>query len=202
MQMVNEALRKGWTETRAVVRTSHKSEISFEINACIIMSALRSRCGHYIFAQWSANTGRNKSQSAHHRTTLSGCIFATSTIGKIVKQQYLPHMSLQYGELRPTNGWDLLASLGHPSKFQRVSRRGSVTARHSSSGRQRKFAALNRGRNLYSAGRPSRWALAHILVFLLVFERKYFAGWVGSAMRVLLQNCSVGLLLLVLYWIL
>jgi len=26
--------------------------------------------------------------------------------------------------------------LGHPSKFQRVSRLGSVTARHSSSGRQ------------------------------------------------------------------
>jgi len=30
-----------------------------------------------------------------------------------------------------------LASLEHPSKFQRVSRLGSVTARHSSSGRQR-----------------------------------------------------------------
>ena len=27
-------------------------------------------------------------------------------------------------------------------------------------------AALNRGRHLYSAGRPSRWALAHILVLL------------------------------------
>ena len=38
-------------------------------------------------------------------------------------------------------------------------------ARHSSSGRQRNFAALNRGRHLYSAGRPSRWALAHISSF-------------------------------------
>jgi len=28
-------------------------------------------------------------------------------------------------------------------------------------------AALNRGRHLYSAGRPSRWALAHILVAIL-----------------------------------
>ena len=53
---------------------------------------------------------------------------------------------------------------GHPSKFQRLSRLGSVTARHSSSGRQPKFAALNRGRHLHSAGWPSRWALAHILV--------------------------------------
>ena len=71
-------------------------------------------------------------------------------------------MSRWYGELRPNNGWDLLVSLGNPCKFQRVSRLGSVTARHSSSGRQPNFAALNRGRHLYSAGRPSRWALAHI----------------------------------------
>ena len=43
----------------------------------------------------------------------------------------------------------------------------------STSGRQINFAALNRGRELCSAGRPSRWALAHILVssyfFLLLF---------------------------------
>jgi len=38
------------------------------------------------------------------------------------------------------------------------------TARHSSSGRQSNFAAFNRGRHLYWSGRPSRWALAHILV--------------------------------------
>ena len=50
----------------------------------------------------------------------------------------------------------------HPSKFQRVSRLASVTARHSSSGRQPNFAALNTGRHLYLAGWPSRWALAHI----------------------------------------
>ena len=84
---------------------------------------------------------------------------------KIVKQQYVLQMSPQYGERRPTNGSDLLASLGHPMKFQQVSPLGSVIARHSICGRQRNFAALNRGRHLYSVGRPSRWALAHILVF-------------------------------------
>jgi len=68
-------------------------------------------------------------------------------------------MSLQYGELQPTNGGDRLASLGHPIIFQRVSRLGSV--RHCSSGSQPNFAALNRGRQLYLAGRPSRLALAH-----------------------------------------
>jgi len=57
-----------------------------------------------------------------------------------------------------------IVSLGHPSKFQRVWRLGSITSWHSSSGRQPNFAALNRGRHLYSAGRPLRWALAHILV--------------------------------------
>ena len=84
---------------------------------------------------------------------------------KIVKQQclYLLHMSshVKHGELRPTNGWGRFGSLGHPCKFQRVSHLGSVTARLSS-GRQPDFAALNRGHHLYSAGRPSRWALAHI----------------------------------------
>ena len=35
----------------------------------------------------------------------------------------------------------------------------------SSSGRQTNFAALNRGHHLCSAGRPSGWALAHILVY-------------------------------------
>jgi len=86
-----------------------------------------------------------------------------STIGKkLVKQQYLLHMSLQYAEVRPTNSWDLLASLVHHSKLQRVLRHGSVTARHSSSGRQPNFAALNKGRHLYLAGRPSRWAFAQI----------------------------------------
>jgi len=49
---------------------------------------------------------------------------------KLVKQQYVLHMSPQYGELRPTNGWDPFVSLGHPCKFQRVSRLGSVTALH------------------------------------------------------------------------
>jgi len=58
---------------------------------------------------------------------------------------------------------EIVQSLGHPYKFQPVSRLGSVIAWHSSSGRQPNFAALNRWRHLYSAGRPSHWAVAHIL---------------------------------------
>jgi len=48
----------------------------------------------------------------------------------------------------------------------------SVTARQSSRGRQPNFAALSRGRHRYSAGRPSRWAMAHILV-LSFFPRLF-----------------------------
>jgi len=39
-----------------------------------------------------------------------------------------------------TNGWDLLASLGHPCKFQRVSRLAFVTAATSLTGGQPNFA--------------------------------------------------------------
>ena len=44
------------------------------------------------------------------------------------------------------------------------------------SGRQSNFAPLNRGRHLCSAGRPSGWALAHILVFLVFFISLFCCG--------------------------
>jgi len=59
---------------------------------------------------------------------------------KVVKWQYLLYMSLQYGELQPTNVWDLLANFEHPIKFQRVSRLGFVTAPTSLNGGQQNFA--------------------------------------------------------------
>jgi len=64
-----------------------------------------------------------------------------SIIGKNrpIKQQYLK-MSSRYSELRPTNGWYRLASLGHPSKFQRVSRLAFVTALTSFNEGQPNFA--------------------------------------------------------------
>ena len=83
-------------------------------------------------ARW--NTGRKKdAKIGHLRTTAKLCqaissqLRHVSTIGKKpVKQQYPLHMLSQYGELRPTNGRDRLAGLGHPSKFQRGSPLGSV----------------------------------------------------------------------------
>jgi len=58
--------------------------------------------------------------------------------------------------------------LGHPCKFQQVLHLGSVTAWHSSSGHQPNFPELNRGRHLYSAGRPWRWAHSSIVVYSVI----------------------------------
>ena len=85
-----------------------------------------------------SNTGRKKVANNRHlgtiaqlRRAISSQLRHIATIGKkLVKQQYVLHMSAQYGELRPTGSWDRLTSLGHPCKFQRVSRLGSVYARH------------------------------------------------------------------------
>ena len=125
-------------------------------------------------ARWKHGTqkSRQKSPSGHHCTILSGYIFATKAHidnrKKLVKQLHVLHMSPQYGELRPTGSWDWSGSLRHPCKFQRVSRLGSVTAQHL-------VVALNRGRHLCSAGRPSRWALAHILVLCMLTDKAAFS---------------------------
>ena len=74
--------------------------------------------------QFAENTGRKngqKSPSANHRKlcrAISSQLRHVSTIGELLEQQYLLHMSSQYGKPRPTNGWHQLVSLGHPSKFE------------------------------------------------------------------------------------
>jgi len=98
--------------------------------------------------QLAAKSGRKNYAKNHHLRTIvqlcraiSSQVRHVSTIRKkLVKWQYLFHMSSQYGDLRPTNGWDLLASLGHPSKFQRVLRLGFVTAPTSLNRGQPNFA--------------------------------------------------------------
>ena len=75
----------------------------------------------------------------------------------------LVHYVYTFWGLLPPNGIlpDAKFTLRPSDAFSYI---GSVTARQSSSRRQPNFAALSRGCHLYSAGRPSRWALAHILV--------------------------------------
>ena len=135
---------------------------------------------------WLAgNTGCKNHAKNRHLGTIAQLCWAVSsqlrhvsTIGKKpVKQQYLLHMSSQYGELWPTNGWDLFSCLGHPSKFQHL---GSITTCYSGSGHQPNFAALNRGRHLYSTGWPSRWALAHISIYIYLLLSIFFPGLISA----------------------
>jgi len=80
---------------------------------------------------------------------------------KHVKQQYLLYMTSQYGELRPTSGWDRFVSWGTSGNFNGFRVLAALLHDTLVVGVSQ-TAALNRGRHLYSAGRPSRWALAHI----------------------------------------
>ena len=109
---------------------------------------------------------RQKSPSGHHRTILSGYIFATTAHIDNRKKNLLssnvsstcPHnmmnfgllaaeiLSLVWGTPANFNGFRVLAALLHGTLVVGVSQ----------------TAAFNRWRHLYSAGRPSGWALAHI----------------------------------------
>jgi len=110
----------------------------------------------------AGNTGRkNDAKNRHLRTIAQVCramssqLSHVSTIGKkLVKQQYLPtcpYNMVNFGQLAAEivslvwdtpanfNGFRVLAALLHGQT-----------------------ALLNKGRHLYSAGWPSRWALADI----------------------------------------
>ena len=76
-------------------------------------------------ARWKCRTqkvakNRHLGTIAQLCRAISSQLRHVSTIRKrLVKQRYVLHMSSQYGELRPTNGWDRSGSLRHPCEFQR-----------------------------------------------------------------------------------
>ena len=60
----------------------------------------------------------------------------------------------------------------------------------SSSGRQPNFAALNRGRHLCSAGRPSGWALAHILVSSFLYNHLQWQEEIANSSDIVFVSTS------------
>jgi len=110
---------------------------------------------------------------------LSGYIFATKARidnhKKVLSSNIpfkCPHNMVNFGPLTAKIGSGVW---GTPANFNWF----RVLARHSGV-RQPNFAALNRGRHLCSAWRPSRWALAHILVMAAMHSRcghYIFALW-------------------------
>ena len=94
-----------------------------------------------------------------------------STIGKNSSVSHTwPHNMVNFGPLAAEICWRVW---GTPVNFNgfRVLQRYCMA---SSNGRQPNFAALNRGRHLYSAGRPLRWALAHICSYILKLCSRVF----------------------------
>jgi len=117
----------------------------------------------------AGNTGHKNDAKNHHLRTIaqlsraiSSQLRHVSTIGKNLLSSSIsptwPYnmvnfsplaaeiVSLVWGTPGNLNGFRVLAALLHRTLVVGVSQ----------------TAALNRGRHLYSAGRPSRWALAHI----------------------------------------
>jgi len=89
-------------------------------------------------ARWKYRTQKwhKKLPSGHHRTTLSGYIFATKARidnrKKGIKQQYLLHMFLQYGELGPLAAEIVLLVWGTPANFNGFCILASLLQRHCS----------------------------------------------------------------------
>ena len=121
----------------------------------------------------SANAGPKKVAKNRHLgiipqlcRAISSQLRHVSTIGKNLLSSNIsstcPHNMVNFGLLATEivllvwgttgnfNGFRVLVALLHGTLVVGVSR----------------TAAFNRGRHLYSAGRPARWALAHILVIL------------------------------------
>jgi len=128
----------------------------------------------------AANTGRKKSSKNRHLGTIAQLCRAissqlrhVSTIGKKpVKQQYLLHMSLQYGEFRPTSGWDRSGSLGTPTNFNGFRVLAALLHGTPVLGVSQTLRHWTEGATYFRAGRPSRWALAHILVLYVLHVEK------------------------------
>jgi len=96
-------------------------------------------------ARWKYRTQKitKNAPSGHRGTTLSSCIFITKAYIDNWKKNLLNSnisCTCPHNMANPTSCWDRFRSLGHPSKFQRLSRLAFVTAATSLTGGQPNFA--------------------------------------------------------------
>jgi len=130
-------------------------------------------------AHWKYRTQKvaKRSPSGHHRTTLSGYIFATKAHIDNQKKNLLsgnisstcPDSMVNFGSLAAEIG---LVVWGTPANFNRFCFLATLLHGISVLGISQTLWHW-RGRHLYLAGRPSHWALAHILVFLLYIRHAF-----------------------------
>ena len=117
---------------------------------------------HAARCKYRAQKNRHLGTIAQICRAISSQLRHAWTIGKNLLSSNIsstrPDNMVNFGLLTAENGWEFGAPLQISTGF--ASWQHYCT--HSSTGRQPNFAALNTGRHLYSKGRPSRWALAHI----------------------------------------
>jgi len=138
-------------------------------------------------ARWKCRTLKIAILAPSHN--LSGYIFATKACIDNRKKNLLssniscrcPHNMVTFGLLTAEICWRVW---GTPSNFNGFHVWAALLHGTLVVG-ARQTAALNRGRHLYLAGRPSRWALAHIFSSLL-FPRLISA--VGDWMSAILPH--------------
>ena len=129
----------------------------------------------YCTRRLAGNAGRKKSPKNRRLgiitqlcRAISSQLRHVSTIGKNLLNSNVsptcPPNIVNFGPLEAETCWIVWGTPAHFNGFR------VLAALLHGTRRQPNFAALNRGRHLYSAGRLSHWALAHILV-LNVFSR-------------------------------
>jgi len=117
----------------------------------------------------AANTGRKKSLFWHHGTTLSGCIFEAKVCINNRKKNLLnsdtsstrSHNMVNFGLLTAEICWRVWGIRANFNGFRvlAVLLHGTVVL-----GVSETLRRLTEGATYIRTGRPSRWALAHILV--------------------------------------
>jgi len=112
------------------------------------LSANLERMSEMCSTRLAENTRRKKSPKIRHLGTIAQlCLLYLRNWGmhlqletNLLNSNISSIMSSQYGELWPISGWARFTSLGHPRKFQRVSRVSFVTGPTSLTGGQPNFA--------------------------------------------------------------
>jgi len=107
-------------------------------------------------------------RSAHpgaRSTTIYDCLVMAALCNRAGHYIFALWFLLSFYHPANFNGFRVLAALLHGTAVVGVSQ----------------TAALNRGRHLYSAGRPLRWALAHILVVSSIFLSFFLFPRLSSA---------------------
>ena len=130
----------------------------------------------------AGNAGCKKSPKIHHLHTIAQLCRAISsklrhilTIRKkTVKQHYLFHMSPQYAELRPTKAEFCWQDSGTPVNFNWFCVLAALLHGTQVVGVSQTSQLWTEGAT-YSAGRPSRWALAYILVYVNLSQKHSYS---------------------------